>query len=72
VRLLALADRFAYNRVLPALDWAPAAELSERVRPGLLASVRSAYLDQPVQELPETLRRTLSELEPVDGHIFRL
>jgi hypothetical protein len=38
VRLLAVADAFAYNRMLPSLAWAPAAELAERRRPGLLAS----------------------------------
>ena len=73
VRLLALADRFAYNRVLPSLDWVPAAELAERVRPGLLAAARSGYVDEPVQDLRVAMSRLLSELEPAaSGHIFRL
>jgi len=38
VRLLAVADAFAYNRMLPSLAWSPAAALAEQRCPGLLAT----------------------------------
>ena len=62
VDLLGLADRFAYNRVLPSLDWAPAASVSERVRPGLLDQVLAGYAERPVDDLRAALAKLLDAL----------
>ena len=43
VRLLVLADRFAYSRSLPTLAWENAAGPAERAAPGLIARLRSGY-----------------------------
>jgi hypothetical protein len=42
--LLAYADRFAYNRMLPSLDWAWATSLAQpaRIGPGQPAQLRKA------------------------------
>lgn len=37
VRMLALADRFAYNRTVPSMAWAPVAARAEERAPGRLA-----------------------------------
>ncbi len=55
IRLLAIGDRWAYNRSLPALAWAPLQALAERARPGRLAALREEYADRPGYDLvPET------------------
>jgi hypothetical protein len=67
VDLLGLADRFAYNRVLPSLDWAPAAAVAERVRPGLLDQVLAGYADRPVDELRPALGKLVADLPTTAG-----
>lgn len=39
VRLLVLADRFAYNRAIPSMAWAPIAARAEQRAPGRVAAV---------------------------------
>ncbi len=43
VRLLALGSAFAYNRLLPSLDWEPVAARAEDRLPGRLDEQRAAY-----------------------------
>jgi hypothetical protein len=44
VRLLVLADRFAYNRLIPTMHWERITPvLAERAEPGLLARLRAQY-----------------------------
>jgi predicted ATPase/tetratricopeptide (TPR) repeat protein/DNA-binding SARP family transcriptional activator len=43
VRLLALAERLAYNRSVPTMDWEHAVEVAERAAPGLLEEVLGEY-----------------------------
>jgi hypothetical protein len=61
-RLLVLADVFSYNRSLPSLGWAFAADLAERVRPGSLARARSSYAGRAALELRDEARRLVTEL----------
>ncbi|MDO9409488.1 BTAD domain-containing putative transcriptional regulator [Patulibacter sp.] len=42
VRLLVLAERFSYNRWVPSMAWAPAAERAEARAPGRLGALRTA------------------------------
>ena len=41
VRLLVLADRFAYNRWVPSMAWAPVAARAEERTPGRIAALRA-------------------------------
>ncbi|GAA3207647.1 BTAD domain-containing putative transcriptional regulator [Actinocorallia longicatena] len=43
VRLLVLADRFAYNRFTPSLQWPVLSAHAERVAPGVLARIEAEY-----------------------------
>jgi predicted ATPase/DNA-binding SARP family transcriptional activator len=43
VRLLVLADRFAYNRFVPTLAWEPVAEPAEAAAPGAIDALRAEY-----------------------------
>jgi predicted ATPase/DNA-binding SARP family transcriptional activator len=57
VRLIVLADRFAYNRAVPSMAWAPVAARAEERAPGRLAELRDetsrlAGLDLQAAALP--------------------
>jgi predicted ATPase len=45
VRLLVLADRFAYNRWVPSMAWAPVAARAEERAPGRLAAIAAELAD---------------------------
>jgi predicted ATPase len=64
-RLLALADRFGYNRQLPSLAWAPGLALAEELVPGEVARVRAEVSAVPSPELRDEVRDLLAELAPV-------
>jgi predicted ATPase/DNA-binding SARP family transcriptional activator len=49
--LLALADRFAYNRTVPTLAWERVAPRAEELAPGRLATLQAHYLDRDHREL---------------------
>ena len=51
VRLLALAGRFAYNRVVPTLMWERITPAAEEAAPGLLAELRAGYQDRRPPDL---------------------
>jgi predicted ATPase/DNA-binding SARP family transcriptional activator len=57
LRLLALADRFAYNRWIPTMMWERIVPAAEDAAPGAIAGLRAAYRDrQPSDLLPEARR----------------
>ena len=47
LRLLALADRFAYNRMIPTTRWERITPAAEEAAPGLLAGLQAGYRDCP-------------------------
>jgi hypothetical protein len=65
VRLLAVADGFAYNRMLPALAWEPTARLAERRCPGRLA----AHLAEFAGRAPVDLRDDALAVLPGIGRV---
>jgi hypothetical protein len=57
--LLALAERFAYNRTVPTMSWAPVAAVAEEAFPGVLAGLCDSYQQRRPQDLlKEALRAT--------------
>ena len=62
VRLLMTAERFAYNRMLPSLSWAYAADLAEGRCPGLAAVVRAELAALPASGLRDAAHRLVAEL----------
>ena len=64
VRLLAVADRWAYNRSFPSMAWPRLAALAETVVPGRLDALREEHAGRPgselVPEAEEALRRITS------------
>ena len=65
VRLLVLADRFAYSRFSPAMRWEDAVKDAERLAPGVLAATQKEYGDRRGPAL-------LDEARDAVAHIFRL
>jgi predicted ATPase/DNA-binding SARP family transcriptional activator len=47
LRLLALADRFAYSRMVPTMRWERITPVAEQAAPGLLARLQAEYRDCP-------------------------
>jgi predicted ATPase len=64
LRLLALAERFAYNRTAPTTEWPPAAAAAERAAPGRLAELRAEYAERRPQDL---LKEALRAAERLPG-----
>jgi predicted ATPase/DNA-binding SARP family transcriptional activator len=62
VRLLALADRFAYNRVTPTLQWERITPEADRAAPGRLAEFRAQYGERRPADLLEEARRAVERL----------
>ena len=60
VRLVVLADRFAYSRSVPALGWANAAEAAEQAAPGLLARLEAGYGERRGPDLLAEARAVLT------------
>ena len=65
VRLLVLADRFAYNQAGSMMRWEDAVADAERIAPGVLAKIEEEYADRRGPDL-------LDEARAVVAHIFRL
>jgi predicted ATPase/DNA-binding SARP family transcriptional activator len=70
LRLLALADRFAYNRMVPTMMWERIAPAAEETAPGLLAGLQAGYRDRHPPDLLEETRRAVRRLQvtPVTAH----
>jgi hypothetical protein len=64
VRLLVLADRFAYNRSVPTMSWARIAARVEDRTPGLLAKIDAEYGERRGPDLLEEARAFVDKLSP--------
>jgi predicted ATPase/DNA-binding SARP family transcriptional activator len=62
VRLLVLADRFAYNQTIPTLAWERIEPDAEGAAPGRIAALRAEYGDRRPPDLLEEARRTVEQL----------
>ena len=60
--LLALANRFAYNRTVPTLAWKRVAERAEASAPGRLAALQADYLDRHPRGLVDEARALAERL----------
>jgi predicted ATPase/DNA-binding SARP family transcriptional activator len=64
LRLLALADRFAYNRMVPTMRWERITPAAEEAAPGLLARLQAEYRECPQ---PDLLRQARLAVERLPG-----
>ena len=62
LRLLALADRFAYNRAIPTMSWERAAARAEAVLPGRMAALQAEYCDRRPSDLLQEAGRAVAQL----------
>jgi tetratricopeptide (TPR) repeat protein len=62
LRLLVLADRFAYNQTIPSLAWERIAAQAEDVAPGQIAALRLEYGKRRPPDLLEEARRAVERL----------
>jgi hypothetical protein len=62
LRLLALADRFAYNRMIPTMGWELITPRAEEAAPGLLAELQAEYRDSRAPDLLAEARRAVERL----------
>jgi hypothetical protein len=62
LRLLALAERFAYNRTMPTMTWERIVPAAEEAAPGLLGELQAQYLDRQPAALLSEARRLAEEL----------
>jgi predicted ATPase len=62
LRLLALADRFAYNRMIPTMRWERITPAAEEAAPGLLARLQAEYRDGPQPDLLTQARLAVERL----------
>ncbi len=64
IPMLAVADRFSYNRTFPVMAWAPLAAAAERVDPGRLAALLGEYDGRPGRELLSEAIAALDRADP--------
>jgi hypothetical protein len=62
LRVLALADRFAYNRMIPTMRWERIAPAAEEAAPGLLPRLQAEYRDCPQPGLLAQARLAVERL----------
>jgi predicted ATPase len=62
LRLLALADRFAYNRMVPTMRWKRITPAAEEAAPGLLARLQAEYRACPQPDLLTQARLVVDRL----------
>jgi len=67
LRLLALADRFAYNRMLPSMAWGRIASEAEKALPGRVDELRAEYADRRPPDLLAEAREAARRLPSADG-----
>jgi hypothetical protein len=65
LRLLALADRFAYNRMIPTMLWERIVPPAEQALPGRLGELQAEYADRRPLDLLAEARRAAQRL-PAD------
>jgi predicted ATPase/DNA-binding SARP family transcriptional activator len=70
LRLLALADRFAYHRAAPTMLWERITPAAEEAAPGLLAELQATYRDRRPPDLLVQAWRAAERLQvpPVTAH----
>ncbi|MEW9528732.1 BTAD domain-containing putative transcriptional regulator [Microbispora sp. NPDC049125] len=62
VRLLVLADRFAYNRFTPTMQWSVLSAHAERVAPGSIARIEAEYGERRGPDLLAEARAVLERM----------
>jgi predicted ATPase/DNA-binding SARP family transcriptional activator/tetratricopeptide (TPR) repeat protein len=62
IRLLVLADRFAYNRAAPTMFWERIAPAAEQAAPGRIAALRSEYAARRPADLLSEARQAVERL----------
>jgi predicted ATPase/DNA-binding SARP family transcriptional activator len=62
VALLVLAERFAYNRMIPTMGWERIAAYAEARAPGRIAELRNELGDRRPQELVDEAHRLVEQL----------
>jgi predicted ATPase/DNA-binding SARP family transcriptional activator len=62
LRLLALADRFAYNRMIPTMRWERITPAAEEAAPGLLGRLQAEYRECPQPDLLTQVRLAVERL----------
>jgi hypothetical protein len=62
IRLLVLAERFAYNRWVPTLMWERIAPAAEEQAPGRIEEFRTQYAHRRPADLLKEARRTVEQL----------
>ena len=62
VELLVLADRFAYNRMIPTMAWERIAPHAEQRAPGRIAALRARHGDRGARELLGEARSVVEQL----------
>jgi hypothetical protein len=62
LRMLALAERFAYNRTTPSMAWEPVAQLAEQRLPSQLDHAMAGYRDRRPRELLDEARTLVGQL----------
>lgn len=67
VRLLMMAEGFAYNQMMPSLSWPYAASVAETRCPGLMTTVREGLAGRRGPELRAEARSLLAALPPSAG-----
>jgi predicted ATPase/DNA-binding SARP family transcriptional activator len=68
IRLLVLAERFAYNDSMPSMTFERIEPYAERAAPGVLAAVRAEYADRRGSDLLDEARRLVEQVSGRDGH----
>lgn len=62
IRLLVLADRFAYNQSIPTMNWARAVGRVEEIAPGRMAALAASYGERRGPEILEETRAFVARL----------
>lgn len=62
LRLLVLADRFAYNRTIPTMAWERIVPYAEESAPGGIAALQAHFRDRRPSDLLEEARRAIEQL----------
>jgi predicted ATPase/DNA-binding SARP family transcriptional activator len=62
LRLLALADRFAYARMLPTLNWERIRPFAQARAPGRLEAIQSGYRERKPAQLLDDARQIVEQL----------
>lgn len=67
IRLLVLADRFAYNGLMPSMAFERIEPYAERAAPGMIATVRAEYGDRRGSDLLGEARSLVEQVSGRDG-----